>query len=100
MYAGTWFWSNAGLPYIYGAKSFIYWYLLIDAGIRLIELDKHPDDEKYIWTISNWIMFSLRRVIIEIALVYIYPVTQFVPFLNWILNLLPIAISYVNVFIL
>ena len=92
--------SVFGSVAILNAKAWIYWYLLINAVFDFLDLEKHPADEKYIWTLSHWLTFSLRRVLVEYAISFIVPYTQFIPIVNWILNLIPIGLSYVNAFVL
>lgn len=74
-YLGTAAPSASGVVPISSARSFIYWYLVIDAIARFVDIDNHPDDEKYIWTISNWALNCLRRIIIEYVIFFIYPFT-------------------------
>ncbi len=100
MYCFTLMPSLSGLNFIYFFKSIMTWFLIIIAIQELFDLNSHPAEEKDTWTILNWFLIPFRRVIVDLALNYMYPFTQFIPFLNWILNLIPLGLSYVNVIVL
>ena len=92
--------SALGVVPILNVKQCVFWYLVFEAVLRIINIDKHPADEANIWTVNNWMFYSLRRVGIEYLINFIYPFTQTVYALNWVLNLIPLGLSYANVFIL
>ena len=50
MYALTFIPSALGVVPILSTKSFIFWFLVIDAVYKFINLDKKPASEAYIWT--------------------------------------------------
>ena len=89
--------SALGVVPILNAKAFIFWFLVIDAGLKFVNLDKHPTSEAYIWTMQNWLLYPVRRVAVDFMLNYVYPVTQTIVSANWVLNLIPLAISYANI---
>ena len=92
--------SALGVVPILSCKSVIFYYLVYEAVIRLINLDTHPVDEADIWTSQNWLLYSLRRVGVEYGISFLYSFTQSIYAVNWVLNLIPLGLSYLNAFIL
>ena len=73
--------------------------LLARSIIHLVGLSNHPAEESYIWNMTNWWLFSYRRALVEYFIMLISFVTQQIPILNWILNLIPLGLSYVNLLV-
>ena len=92
--------SALGIVPILSVKSVIFYYLVYEAVIRLINLENHPVDEADIWTSQNWLLYSLRRVGVEYGISFLYSFTQAIYGVNWVLNLVPLGLSYLNAFIL
>ena len=92
--------SAVGIVPILSCKSVIFYYLVYEAVIRLLNLDNHPIDEADIWTSQNWLFYSLRRVGVEYGISFLYSFTQTIYGLNWVLNLVPLGLSYLNAFVL
>ena len=63
-------------------------------------MESKSKDDPEIWGYTNWALYSLRRWAVEYWLSGLLIFTQFIPGLNWILNLIPLGLSYVNVFVL
>jgi len=94
------------IPSIFGvtpmllSKSLFLYYLIYDGIVRLFTISSKSTDEPKIWNYTNWLVYSLRRYFVEVVANNINILTQLIPGLNWILNLIPFAISYVNIFVL
>ena len=91
--------SALGLTPILTVKAFIFWFLIYDGVLKFLSLEKNVLYAPSIWTIQNWFLYSLRRVGVEFLISSLYPVTQTVVTWNWALNLIPLALSYVNMFL-
>ena len=76
------------------------YYLLYDCVVRFLDIDKKPKDQSKIWNITNWALYSLRRVVLEFLINNLNAFTQIIPFTNMVLNLIPTALTYVNIFVL
>ena len=70
-YAATIIPSVAGLPAIGILRTIMFWYLVYCAIMSFLDLDKKPKAEKNIWNINNWLLYALRRPIVEFLLSYI-----------------------------
>ena len=92
--------SFLGFAPILLVKSVNSWYLLYVAITRFISLDSKAKTDPITWNINNWLLYSLRRYLVDYFLNWVHLPTQAVPVLNWILNLIPLALSYVNIFVL
>ena len=92
--------SVVGVVPILNFKQVIFWYLVYEAVLNYLNLDKHPASESEIWTTQNWLFFSLRRIGVEYGINFLYPFTQSIVGLNWVLNLIPLGLSYLNIFVL
>ena len=99
-YAATLIPSFVGSMVISPIRAFMLWYLVYDCIVRLLDLDKKPKSEAKIWNITNWALYSLRRVAVEYFINILNGYTQSIPFANWVLNLIPTALTYVNIFVL
>ena len=75
------------------------YYLLYDCVVRFLDIDKKPKDQSKIWNITNWALYSLRRVVLEFLINNLNAFTQIIPFTNMVLNLIPTALTYVNIFV-
>ena len=98
-YAGSSVPSFAGLIPIYLSKTCLIVVLVIDAIYKYATLKSHPVSEAYIWTFENWQRYSLGRISTDLMINFLYIVTQAWPGVNWILNLLPLGLSYYFVYI-
>ena len=96
MYIETLIPSVLAMPFILVAKSFTNIYLIIDAIFKFLGLGFHPARESFIWTMDNWWGYSFRRWIVDFILTPIHFFTQAIPFVNWILNLIPIVSYWAN----
>ena len=76
------------------------WYLIYDAVVKLLDMDKKAKGQPSIWNINNWLLYSLRRYFVEVFISILNTYTTAPFFFNWILNLIPAALSYVNLFVL
>ena len=74
-------------------------FLAVDAYEKLDDLDYHPAEEAYIWTLDNWFSYSFRRWIVDFLLTPFHVFFQILPFGNWFLNLLLMIINIHNVVI-
>ena len=92
--------SIFGVTPILASKSFIVFYLIYDGLVRLFAISSKSADEPKIWNYTNWLVYSLRRYFVEVLANNVNVWTQLIPGLNWILNLIPLAISYINIFVL
>ena len=99
-YAATLLPSFVGSAVISPTRAVMWGYLVYDCIVRFLDLDKKPKSEAKIWNITNWALYSLRRACLEYFIVMIHGYTQAIPFANWVLNLIPIALTYVNIFVL
>ena len=100
MYVLTFSPSVVGVGLILFFKQMIFWYLVYEAYLNFENLYKHPASEAEIWSIQNWLFFSLRRIGVEYGINFLYPFTQSIVGLNWVLNLIPLGLSYLNIFVL
>jgi len=100
MYALTIIPSVFGITPILIFKATLFYYLIYEAVMRMLNMNTHPASEAKIWTTNNWLLYSLRRVLVEYVLSFFFTFTQTIPFANWVLNLIPIGLSYVNIFVL
>ena len=98
MYASSVLPSVSALVPIFTLRGVIFWCLVYEATIKLLLLATHPASEAYIWTSENWSRFALRRVVVDFVINILYPLTQTILTTNWILNLIPLILSIVNVF--
>ena len=92
--------SFFGFILLIPSRTTMWYYLVYDCIVRLLDLDKKPKSEAKIWNITNWALYSLRRACLEYFIVMIHGYTQAIPLANWVLNLIPIALTYVNIFVL
>ena len=65
-------------------------------SLKLAGLPFHPQSEAEIWTLDNWYGIAFRRFLMELFINPFMYYTQLFPFINWILNLLPIILYYFN----
>ena len=98
-YVCTAFPSTFGTIPIVTVRSAILWYLLAEGILKLINLENHPEDEASIWTMQNWLIYCLRRYFLEVLINFLYAFTQTVVGLNWVLNIIPLGLTYANIFI-
>ena len=61
--------SVTGLLIMGPSRAALMWYLVYDAVMRFLEIDKKPESESGIWNITNWALYSLRRVVVEYFLI-------------------------------
>ena len=61
--------SVSGLVIMGPSRAALFWYLVYDAVMRFLEIDKKPESESGIWNITNWALYSLRRVVVEYFLI-------------------------------
>ena len=99
-YAATLLPSFVGSMVISPMRGVMWGYLVYDCIVRFLDLDKKPKSEAKIWNITNWALYSLRRVAVEYLINILNSFTQTPLFLNWIFNLAPTALTYVNIFVL
>ena len=99
MYACSVLPSVTALVPIFTLRGVIFWCLVYEATIKLLLLGTHPASEAYIWTYENWYRFALRRVVVDFVINILYPLSQAILTTNWILNLVPLIFSIVNVFV-
>ena len=92
--------SFFGLILLIPSRTTMWYYLVYDCIVRLLDLDKKPKDQSKIWNINNWLLYSLRRVAVEYFINVLNGYTQSIPILNFVLNLIPAALTYVNIFVL
>ena len=92
--------SFFGFILIIPSRTTMWYYLVYDCIVRLLDLDKKPKSEAKIWNITNWALYSLRRVAVEYFINILNSYTQAIPLANWVLNLIPTALTYVNIFVL
>ena len=95
-YASTAVPSFAGLIPIYFFKTCILVMLVFDAIYQYVTLKFHTVSEAYIWTSKNWGANCFRRILIEILINFLYILTQQLPAVNWISNLIPLGLSLYN----
>jgi hypothetical protein len=100
MYALTIIPSVFGITPILIFKATLFYYLIYEAVMRMLNMNTHPASEAKIWTTNNWLLYSLRRVLVEYVLSFFFTFTQTIPVANWVINLIPIGLSYVNIFVL
>ena len=98
MYGLTLF-SVLGYPGIYILKTLTNIYIAVDGVFKLLGLGLHPAREAYIWTMGNWWFYSFRRWIVDYFLTPIHVFTQAIPFVNWLLNLIPLFAYWANAFV-
>ena len=70
-YAATIIPSLAAMPAIGLIRFSMNCYLAYLALMSFLDLDKKPKAEKNIWNINNWLLYALRRPIVEFLLSYI-----------------------------
>ena len=92
--------SFFGFILLIPSRTTMWYYLVYDCIVRLLDLDKKPKSEAKIWNITNWALYSLRRVAVEYFINILNSYTQAIPLANWVLNLIPTALTYVNIFVL
>ena len=63
--------SATGLLIMGPSRAVLSFYLIYDAIVRFLDIDKKPKSESGIWNITNWALYSLRRVIVEYFLIYL-----------------------------
>ena len=99
-YAFTLVPSFFGSYLIFWSRQISYYYLLIDALGKINIVSAKKNDNDPIWNFTNLWLIAIRRYLVEFFLMFLHPVTQLIPGVNWVFNLIPMAISYVNVFVL
>ena len=72
-YAATIIPSLAAMPAIGLIRLSMTCYLAYLALMSFLDLDKKPKAEKNIWNINNWLLYALRRPIVEWLIGYITP---------------------------
>ena len=87
--------SFVGFNFQMMAKTLTSTYLIFDVIIRAILVGSNKYDPK-IWTYYNWLVYSVRRFVVDYMLTFLQFFTQLIPGWNWILNLIPLALSYYN----
>ena len=87
--------SFVGFNFQMMAKNLTSTYLIFDVIIRAILVGSNKYDPK-IWTYYNWLVYSVRRFVVDNMLTFLQFFTQLIPGWNWILNLIPLALSYYN----
>ena len=78
------------------AKTLTSTYLIFDVIIRAIFVEAKSKDDPKIYNYYNWLIYSLRRFVVDNMLTFLQFFTQLIPGWNWILNLIPLALSYYN----
>ena len=78
----------------------MHWFLIYDCVVKFLDMDKKAKGQPSIWNINNWLLYSLRRFFVEFFISILNTYTTAPLFFNWILNLIPAALSYVNLFVL
>ena len=96
MYGLTLF-SVLGYPGIILLKNLTNIYIAVDGVFKLLGLGLHPAKEAYIWTMGNWWAYSFRRWIVDLVLTPVHVITQTIPFLNWLFNIITIFGYWANV---
>ena len=99
-YCASYIPSAYGLVIMGPSRAALSWYLIYDAIMRFLDIDKKPKSESGIWNITNWALYSLRRAIVENYILGLNVGTTSIPILSFVLNLIPYALSYVNLFVL
>ena len=92
--------SFVGSFFILMSRNFSFWYLYNDVMPKINIVGAKKNDNDPIWNATNMWLIGMRRLLVDFFLYFLHPVTQLIPGLNWIFNLIPIAISYVNIFVL
>ena len=87
--------SFVGFNFQMMAKTLTSTYLIFDVIIRAYLVGSNQFDPK-IWTYYNWLVYSVRRFVVDYMLTFLQFFTQLIPGWNWILNLIPLALSYYN----
>ena len=97
MYLWTIIPSVLGIPFILFIKSLANLLLFTDMILKVIGLGFYPADQAYIWNMDNWWKYSFRRWIVDLVLTPAHVITQTIPFLNWLFNIITIFGYWANV---
>ncbi len=75
MYASTIVVSALGSIPILTTKAWNVIFLTIFAVYHYLNLSNHPASESYIWNLNNWLIYPFRRLIVEILIGFLNPLT-------------------------
>ncbi len=82
------------------AKGVIDGYLLDEVVEKALSLRAYEDSDPDTWNYINWLIYPVRRWLVDVYLTSILNFVQSFVGWNWILKLIPLALSYVNIFVL
>ena len=82
------------------AKGVIDGYLLDEVVEKALSLRAYEDSDPDTWNYINWLIYPVRRWLVDLYLTSILNFVQSFVGWNWILKLIPLALSYVNIFVL
>ena len=90
--------SVTGFLYQMIIKSFMNTYLLYDVITKVFTVFSLSGNYPTMYNFYNWLIYPVKRLIVEMLLIILLFITQLIPGLNWILNIVPIVLSYLNIF--
>jgi hypothetical protein len=67
---------------------------------KALSLRSYEDSDPDTWNYINWLIYPVRRWYVDFVLGNLLNMAQLIPGWNWILKLIPLALSYVNIFVL
>ena len=82
------------------AKGVIDGYLLDEVVEKALSLRAYEESDPDTWNYINWLIYPVRRWLVDVYLTGVLNIVQSFVGWNWILKLIPLALSYVNIFVL
>jgi len=67
---------------------------------KALSLRAYEDSNPDTWNYVNWLIYPVRRWLVDVYLTNVLNLVQSFVGWNWILKLIPLALSYVNIFVL
>ena len=67
---------------------------------KALSLRAYEDSDPDTWNYVNWLIYPVRRWLVDVYLTGVLNLVQSFVGWNWILKLIPLALSYVNIFVL
>jgi hypothetical protein len=67
---------------------------------KALSLRSYEDSDPDTWNYINWLIYPVRRWYVDFVLGNLLNMAQLFVGWNWILKLIPLALSYVNIFVL
>ena len=89
--------SYLAIPFIFATRSIGSIALFVDGYLKISTMLFRSSSTDPVWNVENWYKYSFLRWIFDNLISWCYFITQPIPILNWLLNLIPIYIAWANI---